>query len=423
MASRIRSIAVVVALGSVAVAGAWTQPAAASSVSASSSIGPETVTVPLKAAWKVMSASQLRLSDGPMACRVAGLVRGGGAAATGVRVRCTAPSGSATSFRLSVSVKGKKGARVATTVHFGTSSATKGITTVEQLLAVAPPSFPLSGTIANVGSVSFLVPAGWQRTDLQDATQLSIGDPNVGDTCDVLVLNPVTPNASSVAALNQQLFDITQSLTGGMPLVGEYGSPDVFHVRRQGFTGFGFPFVQMSLDAQNGNARLFPYLVVFSSNVAVPVVPIGLSCDEGGNYQFGQALIFDTLSVEGLDGDPAAYRQPIVGSWGSNNGSVGVGDILAANQHYANASAVSGIVESGGSLYDVTQSWAGDGVYGLIGPFLARFPTSASGRGSSTLVRIYQQFVGDLAPTTRKCELSSGLDGRPPYELCMGKSA
>jgi hypothetical protein len=423
MTTRVRSLMVLMVLTPALLIGALAQPAGATATRRPASLGPATITIPLKAAWKVKSASQLTVSDGPMSCRITGLVRTGGGAATGVRVRCTGPSGSATSFPLTVSVKHKRGASASVTVSFGAGGAAPRITTVDQLLQVAPLSIPVAGTTATVGSVSFLVPANWQRTDLQDGTQLSVGDPNAGNACTVLVLSPVTPNMASVAALDQQLFDITQAVFPNVPLASEFGSTDVFSQRRQGSTGFGFPFVQLSLATQNGAARLFPYIVVFKPDLAVPVVPIGFGCDDGGTYQYDQALIFDTLSVAGVPGDPAAYRQQIVGSWGSNDGGVGVGDIMAANGHYANASALSGTVQSGGLLYDVTQSWAGDGTYGLIGPFLARFPTSSPGRGSTTLIRMYQDFVGDHPPVWRKCELGGSSTGGAPYELCMGKSA
>ncbi len=376
---------------------------------------PVTTLVALRTAWNVKSLGAIAVTGRPMSCRAVSLVRRGSRPATGVRVRCVAPFGTRTAFPLRVAVKKVRGAIKTVTVRFRLAVAPT-FTSAAKLLAAAPLQVPMLGSRATVGIVSFLVPAGWHRTDLTGATELSVTDTH-GNVCNVFVLSPVTPDLSSVAALNQQLLSITSALVSGIPLFNDTGGPDVFHHRRQGATGMGFPFVQLLLQTQ-GAATLYPYEVVFGGNLAVPVVPIG-ACGDISPFSVALAMIFHSLAVAGSSPNPTIYRKQVRGWWGSSNGSIGVADIQAANGHYVSASSVSVVVKIGGWLYDAYASFAGQGTYSVYGPYLARFPTASSPKASSVLLRIYQDVIGSTV-VWRKCEIERGVQG--PFELCMGKS-
>ncbi|MEZ5115924.1 MAG: hypothetical protein R2737_06620 [Candidatus Nanopelagicales bacterium] len=75
-----------------------------------------TVTVSLRKSWRVTSPSRLRIKDGPLTCRVVGLVPRPPRAATQARIRCAFPASVTTPVRIVVSVSGIRGAVVRVTV-------------------------------------------------------------------------------------------------------------------------------------------------------------------------------------------------------------------------------------------------------------------------------------------------------------------
>lgn len=74
----------------------------------------QTVRVALKKNWRVTKAKQLRIKASPMSCKVARLVRKKRKPATAAVLRCTIPAGAAagTVVKITVSVKGKRSAKV-----------------------------------------------------------------------------------------------------------------------------------------------------------------------------------------------------------------------------------------------------------------------------------------------------------------------
>ena len=74
----------------------------------------QTVTVKLKKSWRVKKPKQLKVKDGAMSCKVARLKRKKKKPATAVVLRCTLPAGATagTSFKITIIVKGRKGAKV-----------------------------------------------------------------------------------------------------------------------------------------------------------------------------------------------------------------------------------------------------------------------------------------------------------------------
>ncbi len=91
-----------------------TAPANAQSPGSAHLSASQTVRVKLKKSWRVTKAKQLKVKDGSMTCNVTKLVRKKKKPARAAVLRCTLPSGAVagTTFRLTISVKGKKGAKV-----------------------------------------------------------------------------------------------------------------------------------------------------------------------------------------------------------------------------------------------------------------------------------------------------------------------
>jgi len=74
----------------------------------------QTVTVKLKKSWRVKKAKQLKIKDGAMSCKVTKLKAKKKKPATAAVLRCTLPAGATagTSLKLTIIVKGRKGAKV-----------------------------------------------------------------------------------------------------------------------------------------------------------------------------------------------------------------------------------------------------------------------------------------------------------------------
>ena len=349
--------------------------------------------MPLRAAWKVTSVKRLRLTDGAMTCRVVSLVRRGSRPATAASIQCVGPAGSpGLTYRLTVTVTKVRSAVVRTNVRFPQPV----FPTVAALTKAAPlPAMP--GSMISVAGVTFLQPKGWARTDYSDATKLS--EPTHG--CDVFVFHPVLPDLSGPDAetsLRTQLYGIASNLFAPTPLTGDLGVADPYFDKVVGQNGNGFPWVGLILQANS--TKVVPYLLVFGSNFAVPVVHVGLGCDHGFADAPQTLAIFDTMSVPGSHPTLTAYTDgkggnDLIGEWSGSGGSVTCVSVYAANRHYIEVCGIHGVVNIGGSLYDVYRSWPGDGNYAVVGPYLATFPSASWRHPSTTWISIYDDTFGD----------------------------
>ncbi len=89
-------------------------PVSAQARSSASLSASQTVRVKLKKSWRVMKAKQLKVKDGSMTCKVTKLVRKKKKPAKAALLRCALPDGAVagTTLKLTITVKGKKGAKV-----------------------------------------------------------------------------------------------------------------------------------------------------------------------------------------------------------------------------------------------------------------------------------------------------------------------
>jgi hypothetical protein len=373
------------------------------------------VVVPLKPAWKVKSASQLKLSGSPLRCSVTALARSGGKGATAAMVLCAGPAGG--TYRLSVSVRGKRSAKVSVKVALSGSPTAPPGATLEQVLAVAPLGFSL-GTEASYNSVLFSIPENWSRTDGATGVKLSAVS-NRGMTCDVYIMNPVTPNADT-SLWGQQLIDITRTVfPAGTSITGELGaSIPVFNEVSSGRTGMGYGLLELYLSAGDFpySTSVSPYLITTTATTAIPVVQVGDGCSRGGDLVADAALIKMSIDSDGSTQDGTTYQQPIVGSWFANGGSIGGLSIYGANGHFVSSFGSSTEHVSGGVIYDVTSTWAGDGIYRLAGPLLVTQPNSA--RPFSEIILMYQTTWADGTVRDYLCSLT-GHDGQRAYACAM----
>jgi len=89
-------------------------PVSAQAPSSATLSASQTVRVKLKKSWRVMKAKQLKVKDGSMTCKVTKLVRKKKKPAKAALLRCALPDGAVagTTLKLTITVKGKKGAKV-----------------------------------------------------------------------------------------------------------------------------------------------------------------------------------------------------------------------------------------------------------------------------------------------------------------------
>jgi hypothetical protein len=373
------------------------------------------VVVPLKPAWKVKSASQLKLNGSPLRCSVSSLARSGGQGATAALVLCAGPAGG--TYRLSVSVRGKRTAKVSVKVALSSSPTAAPGATLDQVLAVAPLGFSL-GTEASYNSVLFSIPENWSRTDGANGVKLSAVSQR-GMTCDVYIMNPVAPNADT-SLWGQQLIDITRTVfPAGTSITGELGaSTPVFNEVSSGRTGMGFGYFELHLSAGDFpySTTVFPYLITTTATTAIPVVQVGDGCSGAGDLVADTALIKMSIDSDGSTPDGTTYQQPIVGSWFANGGSIGGLSIYGANGHYVSSFGSSTEKVTGGVIYDVTSTWAGDGIYRVAGPLLVTVPNTT--RPFSEIVLMYRTTWADGTVRDYLCSLT-GHDGQRAYACSM----
>jgi hypothetical protein len=373
------------------------------------------VVVPLKPAWKVKTASQLRLSGAHLRCSVSSLARSGAKGATAALVMCAGPAGG--TYRMTVTVRGNRAAKVPVMVTLSGSPTEAAGVTVDQVLAVAPLGFSI-GTEANNNGVTFQIPENWSRTDGANAVKLSATSSR-GMTCDVYIMNPITPSGDT-SLWGQQLIDITRTVfAAGTSITGEFGaSTPVFNEVSTGRTGMGYGYLELHLSAGDFpySTTVFPYLVTTSATTAIPVVQVGDGCTGAGDLVADTALIKMSIDANGSTPDGTSYQQTIVGSWFANGGSAGGLSIYGANGHYVASFGSSTEKVSGGVIYDVTSTWAGDGIYRLAGPLLVTVPKSA--RPFSEFILMYRTTWADGTVRDYLCSLA-GNGGQRVYGCSM----
>lgn len=106
--------AVVLVAAAVTLTASPASPIHAGTVQSGTLSAVQTVKVKLKTSWRVTKAKQLKVKDGGMKCKVTKLVRKKNKPAKAAVLRCTLPSGATagTSLKLTIVVKGRKGAKV-----------------------------------------------------------------------------------------------------------------------------------------------------------------------------------------------------------------------------------------------------------------------------------------------------------------------
>jgi len=388
-----------------------------------------TVRVPLSSAWRITLSTQLRAAAAAasvttprtpaITCSVRGLVRAAGRPATAAVVRCTGPvSAPGRSYRVRLTRASTGALLTSATMRFAQPT----FATTSAMTAVAPLP-PFRGVMASHGGVGFFQPTGWARTDYDDAVRL-VGESD-GARCEVFIFHPVAADTSTgSASLWAQLRTTTQALFGTTPIYGEYGDPNYLHTRQWGRTGYGSPWVGLTLQAgESSDDEVQAYLIRFGT-MAVQVVAHSLNfsgCGALGPFTAPLAQIFHTLNVPGQPMGAPNYATSALGEWEMITTSMGALYALGANGHYSSVVATQWPVELGGILYDRTSAWFGSGSYVLRGPVLATFPASGSSTPSSSLIRIFNEARG-VERAVRMCETEKYYDGSMG-EACWTRSA
>ncbi len=137
--------AVVLVAAAVTLTASPASPIHAGTVQSGTLSAVQTVKVKLKTSWRVTKAKQLKVKDGGMKCKVTKLVRKKNKPAKAAVLRCTLPSGATagTSLKLTIVVKGRKGAKVSKQVVVaGTTRAQGRVPGLARAQARSPPPPP-----------------------------------------------------------------------------------------------------------------------------------------------------------------------------------------------------------------------------------------------------------------------------------------
>ncbi|NJK88094.1 MAG: hypothetical protein HC923_01010 [Myxococcales bacterium] len=297
----------------------------------------------------------------------------------------------------------------------------QSITDVEQLLTEAPLVHEISGTEAASGRLTYIVPGGWAHDVFEGAVRLQAPTSN-GVPCEIWILDPRPATASREAQWEQLLSSVQSLYPEGTQFKAEF-LDNPYADAKYGRSPSGFEFVGLRLTAINA-AAVNAYLAVFGSE-AVPVIenqPFGATCDIIGPSTEGidSALVFHSLWLDAFEANTTGLLPDLIGKWTLLTSSAGALTIFAANNQYLIAIGTSQVVVQNGDLYDVTSTWAGDGAWVNIGPFLGYLGARSR---STNLARIHEE-TNSLSPTgwiSVLCETGSGPDG-VPYEVCKRRS-
>jgi hypothetical protein len=377
------------------------------------------VRIPLSSKWKVTAYSQLKFADGTMTCTWRSLTRVAPKAATAVALNCT---GAKNAYGMAYSLTLSRPA-----LHLSKKVSVRfprfQPATVASLLKYAPLEVPVSGVAATLGNVSMVGPAGWARK-VYPGDAINYRNPGFDSVnaqfCDLWVLKAVTPDPNAFAAglsdakaerlLEIQLVQATQPLFGPTPLTGPYGNADQFHNHRYGTIGAGHPFVSVTLDAAGVTVRT-TMIIIPTAKYAVGVIVIenGDLCQPSYKYGVSTALLLQSIKYAGQLVDLHAYDKQILGMWGSTDGHLAVADVFGANGHYVFAYSSSGAININGSWYDATYSFAGDGMYSVLGPVISFFPLKSGRAASSQLFYVYREFFG-TSSSRHMCRIATGTN-------------
>jgi hypothetical protein len=374
------------------------------------------VSIPLSSTWKVTAYSQLVITDGTMTCTWRSMTRVAPKAATAVSLNCVGPKNAyGLAYPLTLSRPALHLSKQLT-VRFPRFTAGS----VTSLLSYAPLEVPISGVAATLGSVSMVGPKGWGATAFSDAVRWQspgFSSPSTG--CELFVLkavrpdpaalNPALTDAQAEALLDIQLLAQTQTLFS-TTLTGPYGNANPRYDHRYGTTGYGDPFVSLTLDGGGVAVKTTMILAPTAKFVAaITIVENGDLCQLGYKYEVPAALLQQSIRYAGQLYDLHPFDKQMLGMWGSTDGHIATADVFGANGHYIFAYAYNGTINISGKWYDATYSFAGDGMYSVYGPVVSFFPLASGRAPYSRLFYVYHEVYGTVS-SRHICQIAKGTN-------------
>jgi hypothetical protein len=135
-----------------------------------------------------------------------------------------------------------------------------------------------------------------------------------------------------------------------------------------------------------------------------------------GKYEW--LYVTYSLSFPGHPGDPKALANQLVGGWFGSDGTVGLGNVFAANGHYSDTATIETYTQTSPTqILDTYSTWLGNGTWAANGDLLTMW---TDGKPSEThYFRIYTE-VGGSAHYTYLKRLE--LNGTVPDELSQVKN-
>lgn len=228
-----------------------------------------------------------------------------------------------------------------------------------------------AGPVRTHGSVSYVAPKGWKVQNGSDGITTLTGRVAVNDQpCEIWMLPPIP--------LQGEMSDEGVMLVQSLAATKRFGAyrddsgRDVRLSREEGISGTGWAYADLS--GQLGNSGItVRVLMAQMGNEVLPIIGYSKTWDCLGNQAMRDndvwALLFHSLELPGFTEDSPKLAKQLIGSWSSASGSAGNNVAFAKNGRFGSVAVYQSYRASStpGMVWEVNQSWKGDGPYEVHG--------------------------------------------------------
>ena len=308
------------------------------------------------------------------------------------------------------------------------SSCPKELAACTQITQITPdagslpePEVPVVGNRKTWEGFSYVVPPGMTEQTLTDGVVLT----NKAN-CTISLLPPEAASGEPGA----QALSVLLSFVGPQytSLYDENGGTSPLTMKRRGQTGDGFPWMMVRgylADTAGAQAAWAQVMLVTLGSTVAPVIGVGeKSCfdDPVAGKKLDWTWMLVSLRFPGVTA-PTGPRlaDQLLGKWLVNSGTILLGEIYAANGHFATASSLQTYSQvSSTDVLQTTTTFFGDGTFEAREDHLTTRPASGAARTRLFTIIEEQNSAASTGwlPVLHRIELSS--DGEP-YEFTIAR--
>lgn len=287
--------------------------------------------------------------------------------------------------------------------------------------SLSEPEVPVVGNRETWEGFSYVVPPGMTEQTATDGVVLT----NKAN-CTISFLPQAAASGEPGAQALSSLLDFVGPQYPS--LYDENGGTSPLTMKRRGQTGDGFPWMMVRgylSDTAGAQAAWAQVMLVTLGSTVAPVIGLGeKSCfdDPVAGKKLDWTWMLASLRFPGMAA-PAGPRlaDQLLGKWLVNSGTILLGEIYAANGHFATVSSLQTYSQvSSTDVLRTTSTFFGDGTFEARDDHLTTRPTS--GAAKTRLFTIIEEQNSAVStgwlPVLHRIELSS--DGQP-YEFTIAR--